>query len=259
MQIESLQNPRIKNLLKLQQKSRERRKQKLLVVEGIQENELALKNGFEAKELFVCEELFESAFFLDSKIKQFTVSSSLFNKIAYRGTTGGIIGIYYTRENRLTEIKLPENPLIVIMETVEKPGNLGAVLRTCDAAGVDLVVVCEPLTDWYNPNIIRSSVGTVFTNLLVSEEKEKLLSWLKKNEIQILATYLHEKTESLYKIDFRKKSALILGTEATGISKFWVENSDRLIKIPMKGQIDSLNISNAAAICIYEAVRQREK
>lgn len=256
MQIESLQNPKIKNLLKLQEKSRERKKQGLFVVEGIQENRLALSAGYKAEEFFVCENLFEEAFELPDK-KVYFISPVLFEKIAYRGTTGGIVGVYKIREKKLDEINLPESPLVVVLEAVEKPGNLGAVMRTCDGAGVDLLIVCDHLVDFYNPNVIRGSVGTVFTNQLVSEEKEKVVRWLKENKIQVISTFLRDNTKDLYEINLKKSTAIVLGTEATGLSEFWIENSDELIKIQMHGKVDSLNVSNAAAICIYEAVRQR--
>ncbi len=256
MQIESLQNPKIKNLQKLQEKSRERKKQGLFVVEGVQENQLALDADFDPVEFFICPSIFSHSFEIKASLQN-EVSNSLFEKIAYRGTTGGIIGIYKIKTKELNEVRLPENSLIVVLESVEKPGNLGAVLRTCDGAGVGLVVVCDPLVDFFNPNVIRSSVGTVFTNQLVSTTKEELVSWLKKEKIQILSTFLKPNTKSLYEMDFSKSSAIVLGTEAFGLTEFWVENSDELIKIPMNGKVDSLNVSNAAAICIYEAVRQR--
>lgn len=256
MLIESLQNPKIKNLLKLQEKSRERKKQGLFVVEGIQENQLAMDAGYVPIEFFICSDIFFHS--LDITIfVHHEVSKSLYEKIAYRGTTGGIIGIYKTKTKKLSDVRLPENTLIVVLESVEKPGNLGAVLRTSDGAGVDLVVVCDPLVDFFNPNVIRSSVGTVFTNQLVSTTKEELVAWLKKENIRIFSTFLKPNTKSLYDMDFSKSSALVFGTEAFGLSEFWVKNSDELIKIPMNGKVDSLNVSNAAAICIYEAVRQK--
>lgn len=256
MKIESLQNPQIKNLLKLQQKSRERKSSGLFVVEGVQENELALSSGFEAVKFYLAEGIYESNL-NTGKAEIVEVSDKLFEKIAYRGSTGGIIGLYKIRQNRIEDFKLPENPLIIILEAVEKPGNLGAVLRSCDGAGVDLLIVCDPLTDFYNPNIIRSSVGTVFTMPLIAESKEETVTWLNENNIQILSTYLREDTISLYQTDLKKGSAIVLGTEATGLSDFWVNHSDALIKIPMCGKVDSLNVSNAAAICSYEALRQR--
>jgi TrmH family RNA methyltransferase len=256
MFIESTQNPRIKNLLKLQEKSRERKKQGLFVVEGIQENQMALEAGYQPVEFFICENLFSDSFPLPKGL-EIQVSSTLFEKIAYRGTTGGIIGIYKIQQKKLEEIILPDNALVVVLEAVEKPGNLGAVLRTCDGAGVDLLVVCDPLVDFYNPNVIRSSVGTIFTNSFVSVEKEDLVECLKKMKVQIVSTFLREDTKNLYEVNLSKSSAIILGTEAFGLSEFWAENSDHLIKIPMKGKVDSLNVSNAAAICIYEALRQK--
>lgn len=256
MLIQSTQNPRIKNLLKLQEKSRERKKQGLFVVEGIQENEMAISAGFVPEEFFICDELFSEAYKIPNS-KQFFVSPSLFEKIVYRGTTGGIIGVYKTKFNELSDVRLPENALVVVLEAVEKPGNLGAVLRTCDGAGVDLLVVCDPLVDFYNPNVIRSSVGTVFTNQFISAEKSVLVNWLKNNNVQIVSTFLRDETKNLYDINLNRSSAIILGTEAFGLSEFWAEESDHLIKIPMKGKVDSLNVSNAAAICIYEALRQK--
>jgi TrmH family RNA methyltransferase len=256
MLIESTQNPRIKNLLKLQEKSRERKKQGLFVVEGIQENQMALEAGYQAEEFFICENLFSNSIFIP-KGKVVEVTPTLFEKIAYRGTTGGIIGVFKPKQTNLSEVKLPENALIVVLEAVEKPGNLGAVLRTCDGAAVDLLVVCDPLVDFYNPNVIRSSVGTIFTNQFISAEKEELVNWLKKEKVQIVSTFLREETKNLYEVNLNQSSALILGTEAFGLSEFWAENSDQLIKIPMKGKVDSLNVSNAAAICIYEALRQK--
>lgn len=255
-QIESPQNPKIKNLLKLQEKSRERKKQGLFVVEGVQEVRLALDSGFEANEFFVSESIFQNQIELP-KVQTNFVSEALFEKIVYRGTTGGIVGIFKMKQNNLSEIKLPENALVVVLESVEKPGNLGAILRTCDGAGVDALIVCDPLVDFYNPNVIRSSVGTIFTNQFVSDSKENVINWLKSNQIQIISTFLRDDTKNLYEIDFKKKSAIILGTENSGLKEDWLENSNFLVKIPMNGKVDSLNVSNAAAICIYEAIRQK--
>lgn len=256
MQIESAQNPKIKNLLKLQEKSRERKKQELFVVEGIQEIQLALNSGFEAKEFFVCDAVFQNEIKLpQTQIN--SISKSVFEKIAYRGTTGGIAGVFNIKQKRLSEIQLSENAFIVVLESVEKPGNLGAILRTCDGAGVDAIVVCDPLVDFFNPNVVRSSVGTIFTNQFASDSKENVINWLKSNQVQIISTYLRNDTKNLYDIDFRKKSAIVLGTENSGLTEDWLEHSDQLIKIPMRGKADSLNVSNAAAICIYEAIRQK--
>lgn len=256
MQIESLQNPRIKNLIKLQEKSRERKAQGLFLVEGLQENDLALKGGFEAVEFYICDAIFQNQIDL-GQTKQFDITKAIFEKLAYRKSTGGIIGVYKTKSTQLNDLKLPKNALIVVLEAVEKPGNLGAILRTADGAKVDAVLVCDETVDFYNPNVIRSSVGTLFTNQIASGSKENVLNFLKNQNINIVSTFLREDTKNLYDTDFTQSSAIVLGTEATGLSDFWADESDVLIKIPMLGFVDSLNVSNAAAICVYEAVRQR--
>ena len=257
MQIESLQNPKIKNLLKLQEKSRERKTQGLFIVEGKQENELAVKGGYEAVEIYVCEDIYESTIDF-GRAKMFEITRIVFEKLAYRKSTGGIIGVYKTKSSNLSTLKLPENPLVIVLEAVEKPGNLGAVLRTGDGAKVDAVIVCDETVDFFNPNVIRSSVGTLFTNKIASASKEEVLNFLKENKVQVISTFLRDETISLYDADFTSGSAIILGTEATGLSDFWADNSAALIKIPMLGFVDSLNVSNAAAICVYKAVRQRQ-
>ena len=257
MQIESLQNQKIKNLLKLQEKSRERKAQGLFIVEGTQENELAVKGGYEAVEIYICEDIYDSNIKFGNP-RRFEITRAIFEKLAYRKSTGGIIGVYKTKSADLDALNLPENPLIVILEAVEKPGNLGAVLRTGDGAKVDAVIVCDETVDFFNPNVIRSSVGTLFTNQIASASKEEVLNLLKSKNIQVVSTFLRDETISLYDANFTSGSAIILGTEATGLSDFWADNSDALIKIPMLGFVDSLNVSNAAAICVYEAVRQRK-
>lgn len=257
MQIESLQNQKIKNLLKLQEKSRERKNQGLFIVEGTQENELAINGGYEAVEVYICEDIYEANIKFGNP-RRFEITRAIFEKIAYRKSTGGVIGVYKTKSSNLEDLNLPENPLVVVLEAVEKPGNLGAVLRTGDGAKVDAVIVCDETVDFFNPNVIRSSVGTLFTNNIASASKEAVLEFLKERNVQIVSTFLRDETISLYEANFTSGSAIILGTEATGLSGFWADNSDVLIKIPMLGFVDSLNVSNAAAICVYEAVRQRQ-
>lgn len=257
MQIESLQNQKIKNLLKLQEKSRERKNQGLFIVEGTQENELAINGGYEAVEVYICEDIYEANIKFGNP-RRFEITRAIFEKIAYRKSTGGVIGVYKTKSSNLEDLNLPENPLVMVLEAVEKPGNLGAVLRTGDGAKVDAVIVCDETVDFFNPNVIRSSVGTLFTNNIASASKEAVLEFLKERNVQIVSTFLRDETISLYEANFTSGSAIILGTEATGLSDFWADNSDVLIKIPMLGFVDSLNVSNAAAICVYEAVRQRQ-
>ena len=189
MLIESLQNPRIKNLLKLQEKSRERKNQGLFIVEGTQENELAIKGGYEAVEIYICEDIYNKSIDFE-QAKVLTITKQVFEKLAYRKSTGGIIGVYKTKSSSLTDLQLPENALVVVLEAVEKPGNLGAVLRTGDGAKVDAVIVCDETVDFFNPNVIRSSVGTLFTNQIASASKETVLDFLKSKNIQVVSIYM---------------------------------------------------------------------
>lgn len=256
MEISSVQNQKVKQLIKLQQKSRERKLQNLFVVEGLQENRLALQNGFTAVQFFICTEFFNVELNLPST-QTYHVTKSVFEKIAYRTSTGGIIGVYKTKTFGIETLNVIKNPLVVVLEAVEKPGNLGAILRSCDAAKVDAVVVCDPKADFFNPNVIRSSVGTVFTQKIITTETSEFLSFCQKNSIQTLATYLRDDTQNLYDLDLTQPSAIIFGTEATGLSNIWAEKVTSTVKIPMLGQVDSLNVSNAVAVSVFEAVRQR--
>lgn len=258
MILESIHNPRIKNIISLLQKSKARKKQKVFVVEGIQEMELALQSRFELVEVYFSPEIFKEDTFLQNipLTKQFKVTQQLFEKVSYRNT-GGVLAIFKQKTTTLDELNTNKNPLFIVLERVEKPGNLGAVLRTADAANVDGVIVCDPIIDIYNPNVIRSSVGCLFSVPLIQMTSSEAIDWLQKENIDIVVTYLHENTISVYENDFKKSTAIVMGTEATGVTAPWIEKANTLIKIPMQGKIDSLNVSNATAICTFEAVRQR--
>lgn len=184
------------------------------------------------------------------------VHENVFSKLAYRESTGGIIALAEQKQNRLEDLRLADNPLLLVMEGVEKPGNLGAVLRTADAAGIDAVIVCDPLTDFYNPNVIRSSVGCVFTNQVASASSADTIQWLQSKEISLLCTYL-KASRPYHEVDYTRPSAIVMGTESTGLSQQWIENSNENIIIPMQGKVDSMNVSTAAAVVIFEAARQR--
>lgn len=256
--ITSTQNPKVKSLLALE-KPRERRKQQLFIVEGKKEIGLALEAGYKIGNIFFCDEMVSEAELstlpLENKLL-IPVSKEVFDKIAIRESTGGMIAVAEQKTHRLAEIKLSKNPLVLILEGVEKPGNLGAVLRTADAAGVDAVIICDPQTDFYNPNVIRSSVGCVFTNQLAAATSEETIAWLKENNVSVFCTYL-KAAKPYHQIDFTKPTAIVMGTEATGLSDSWVKNSDANIIIPMNGKIDSMNVSNATAVVVFEAIRQR--
>ncbi len=257
MEITSIQNPKIKYLLKLQQKSKLRKQDKLFVVEGVQENTLALEAGYEPTSFFIESSIFKNEINIPKPLI-INVSKEVFEKIAYRNTTGGIIGIYHIKDNSLNAIPTQKNPLFIVLEGVEKPGNLGAILRTGDAVNATAIVVCDSKVDFYNPNVVRSSVGTLFTNNLVATNKQEWVEYCQKKQVKIASTFLREDTQNLYNVDFKNSVALVFGTEADGLSDFWLNYSDETIKIPMHGKVDSLNVSNAVAVCVYEALRQRD-
>lgn len=270
--ITSGQNPKIKELLALQEKSRERRRQGLFVVEGRRELEHCLDAGFTPDTIFICPEIFschpearpelvegrsEGSYPFGDRCKTFHVSPEVYEKIAYRGGTEGIIAEMRYKERKLEDIKLSENPLVIVLESVEKPGNLGAVLRSADAAGADAVIICDPLTDLYNPNLIRSSVGAAFSVPCVACSSEACIGWLKAHGLQILTAQLQD-SSPYYDVDMCRPTAIVMGTEATGLTPQWREAADAHIRIPMLGRVDSLNVSVSAAVLMYEAVRQRE-
>ena len=258
--ITSPHNPKVKSLLALE-KPRERRKQQLFIVEGKKEIGLALQAGYKIGNLFYCVDLFPETDLKSLGIEDkflVPVTKEVFDKIAVRENSGGVIAVAEMRVHRLDDIKLSSSPLVLVLESVEKPGNLGAILRTADAAGLDGVIICDPQTDFYNPNVIRSSLGCVFTMAIASATSGEAIEWLKKNKINIYGTYL-KASRPYYEIDFTKSSAVVLGTEATGLSDEWVKNTDANIIIPMRGRIDSMNVSNAAAVVVFEAVRQRSR
>ena len=281
-QITSAQNPKIRNLLLLQEKSKARREQGLFVVEGRRELEHCLEAGYTVRTVFVCPELAgnrwpvgaghdgkHSAGHDGSVIPGQTstvipgltgnlveVPEALYRKVAYRESTEGIIAEVECRERRLEDLQLGEKPLIVVLESVEKPGNLGAVLRSADAARADAVIVCDPLTDLYNPNLIRASLGGVFTVPTVCASSTETIAWLRTHGIRILTAQLQD-SSWYYDIDMTVGTALVMGTESTGLTPVWREAADAHIRIPMLGRLDSLNVSVSAAILLFEAVRQR--
>lgn len=260
--ISSVQNPKIKLLLQLQQKSSERRKHNLFVVEGLREVEHCIDAGFTIDTVFYCPGLLgekrcvEILARIGSKVRRFSVSADVYQKIAYRGSTEGIIAEVMSHQLTLSGLQLPENPLVIVLESVEKPGNLGAVLRSADAANVDAVVVCDPLTDLFNPNLIRSSIGAIFSVPCVACESTECIPFLKGKGIRILTAQLQD-SKLYYDTDMKSGTAIVMGTESTGLTDVWREAADAHIRIPMLGRLDSLNVSVSAAILMFEAVRQR--
>ena len=259
--ITSLQNTAIKNIVKLYNSSKERRDQQLFVIEGARELSLALQSCYSIKSVYVCRDMFSKTKYPDvlNSLPEniiFDISSSVFEKIAYRENTDGIVALAKPKQHGLSDIKISDNPFIIILESVEKPGNLGAVLRTADAAAVDAVIICDNKTDFYNPNVIRSGVGGLFTLQTAICTSEEALEWLKGNGINIYAAELNG-AKQYHSIDYTIPSAIVMGTEANGLTYFWINNAKERIKIPMRGMIDSLNVSVSTAIITFEAMRQR--
>jgi TrmH family RNA methyltransferase len=256
--ITSTQNPKIKSLLALE-KPRERRKQCLFVIEGMKEIKMALEAGYTIGNLFYCEEVVsqkELKSLITSERLLIPVSKEVFDKIAIRENSGGVLAVAEQKTHRLDQLKLSASPLLLILESVEKPGNLGAILRTADAAGIDAVIICDPHTDFYNPNVIRSSIGCIFTKQIASATSEETIAWLKQNNISIFCTYLRA-SQPYHEVNYNTPCAIVMGTEATGLSALWVDQADANIIIPMQGKIDSMNVSTAAAVVVFEAKRQR--
>lgn len=254
MLIESFQNEKVKYITKLLADNRFRKKSDVFVVEGQQENERAQKFGFEPVEFFISENIFQKEL---PKGKVHLVSDKVYEKIAYRGSSEGIIGVYKTKEEDLSSFKPQDNSTVIIVEGVEKPGNLGAILRSCEAFGIDALIVSDGKTDFYNPNVIRSSVGCLFGMKVFQADNQKTLEFLQENNFNIYTTIMDETAEDLYKRDFKEKSAVLFGTEHSGLSDFWIGKGKNTL-IPMAGSIDSLNLSNAVAITCYEALRQKK-
>lgn len=255
--ISSAQNPKVKRLLALQQKSSERRKAGLFVVEGQREIERCVAAGFEVETVFWCKEFAPSPIREDWGAAAVVVTPSVYERMAYRGSTEGVIAEVRTRQLQLADLPLGDNPLIVVLESVEKPGNLGAILRSADAAGADAVVVCDPLTDLFNPNVVRASTGAVFSVPMVTCTSEECIRFLQERGISILTAQLQD-SELYYDTDMRRPTAIVMGTEATGLTDQWRQAATAHIRIPMLGVADSLNVSVSAAILLYEAVRQRQ-
>lgn len=256
--LSSTSNPKIKSLIALS-KPRERKKQQLFVIEGSREIRMALKAGYRIGSIFYCHDLI-SVDALEPELRDnkllIPVTQEIFDKIAVRENSGGIVAVAEMKAHELSTVALPANPLILVLESVEKPGNLGAVLRTADAAGVDVVVVCDPQTDLYNPNTVRSSIGCVFTVPIATTTSSAAMDWLRNKGISIWCTYL-EASKPYHETDFTGPSAIVMGAEATGISQAWITAATGNIIIPMQGKIDSMNVSTAAAVVIFEARRQR--
>lgn len=259
--ISSIQNSTVKRLLLLQSKAKARRNEGGFVVEGLRELTLCISGGYEVKEVyyvpnFVSLKELTEILSEQQDIVFIEITEEVYKKLAYRESTEGVIAFAKAKTTTLSDLQLPGNPLILVAEAPEKPGNIGALLRTADAANVDAVIIANPRTDLYNPNIIRSSVGCVFTNQIASAPTAEVIAFLKQKNIAIYSAILQE-AQNYHEQDYTVATALVVGTEATGLTEAWREASTQNVKIPMQGAIDSMNVSVAAGILVFEAKRQR--
>ncbi len=261
--IHSRNNDQVKNLVKLRERKHRDRQERFLV-EGLRELSHALGAGFEIDTIYFCPEYFPSDAhieFIDQQRRSgerqlVRMSEDAFTKAAYREGPDGLIGIGRQQNSHLNDLKLTEPPLLLVLEGIEKPGNLGAILRSADGAGADAVILVDCVLDLYNPNAIRSSQGLIFALPIISTTRDSLQTWLKAKQIQCIATT--PDTESLHwDVNYTLGTALFFGSESKGLTDFWLEQADQRIRIPMAGRADSLNVAAAAAVCLYEATRQR--
>jgi TrmH family RNA methyltransferase len=253
--ITSLQNPRIKHIVKLREDKRQRQRDQLMLVEGFDELTQALGSGLQPEALLTAPELASRSIDM-ANAETITVTRAVFEKISYRDNPDGWLGIFPIPTRTLEDIQLSSSPLVIVAESVEKPGNLGAILRTADAAHVDALLVCDPRVDLWNPNVIRASRGAVFTVPTVEVESANALTWLRSNKMRVLAA-TPSATQMYTDVNMKEPLAIAVGTEDTGLTDFWMQNADLQVRIPMLGKVNSLNVSIATALITYEAVRQR--
>ena len=255
MDITSAQNPRVKHIVKLRDDKKTRKEDGLMLVEGFDEIQHALAAGHTPQTLLFGPELASRAL-TDSSIETLTVSRAVFEKISYRENPDGWMGIFPIPKISLADLTLSKTPLMIVAESIEKPGNLGAILRTADAAGVDALLVCDARVDVWNPNVVRASRGAVFSVPVVECENAEALKWLKRGGMRVVAA--SPAAEEIYSdVDLKSPVAIVVGTEDEGLSDFWMTNADVKVKIPMMGKVNSLNVSVSTALIVYEAMRQR--
>lgn len=261
--ITSLQNPRVKQLVKLRDR-RDRDEAGLFLVEGYREVRRALEKKIRLTELYFCPEWFlgenEPALIEQARLagaQLFELSKEAFAKCAYRDRPDGLLAVAPQWKHALADLKLSPHPFLLVVESIEKPGNLGTILRSADAAGVDSVIVCDAVTDIFNPNVVRSSTGVLFSVPVVVADSATVHAWLREKGVRIVATT--PDTPNIYtQVDLCGPLAIVMGSEQYGLSEFWLKESNQLVCIPMAGQADSLNVAMATIITLFEAVRQRQ-
>lgn len=254
--ITSTSNSKIKWVKSLHKNST-RKAEGVFFIEGLKEIGFALDGGYLLHSLYLCPDILKSEAPVQPGAEVYTLSKQCYEKIAYRESTEGVLAVFRAKHRTLDELTFDDNPLVLIAESIEKPGNLGAILRTADGSGVDAVIVCDPTVDIFNPNVIRASLGTVFTKQVTSATSAEVYDFLQKHEINIYGALLSYDSKNFTSADYKPATAFILGTEHDGLTQYWQERCTP-VQIPMRGENDSLNVSVAAAILAYEALRQRE-
>jgi RNA methyltransferase, TrmH family len=255
MDITSLQNPRVKHIVRLRDDKRQRQMDGLMLVEGFDEIQLALSAGYKPQTVLSAPELVSRQIDV-LNAEMITVNRAVFEKISYRQNPDGWLAVFSIPSASLDDLKLSQAPLIIVAESIEKPGNLGAILRTADAARADALFVCDPRVDAYSPNVVRASRGTLFTVPVIETNSTQAIIFLQRNGIRVLAA-TPSAEEEYTRQDLRGPLAIVVGTEAGGLSDFWLSQADLKVKIPMMGKVNSLNVSVSTALIVYEAIRQR--
>ena len=260
--ISSVANPGVKQVVKLRKRSY-RDESGLMIIEGNTELQRAIDAGYPFEKLYFCPALFRTSFEQDilqrcddNKTVLIECTIPVFNKISYRDNSNGLLAVAPQIQGQLSQIDIKENMLVVVAESIEKSGNLGAIMRSADATGVDVVIVCDRCTDINNPNVIRASIGTIFTVPVVETDSMTAINWLRDNNIKILAA-TPEAEVVHYDVDMSGSLAIAVGSEKPGLSKLWLDIADIRVKIPMLGKADSLNVSASATVLLYEALRIR--
>lgn len=260
--VTSLKNPRVKHAVRLRDR-RDRDREGLMIIEGYRPLLRAVENGYPVQEVFFCEELFQGGNeealierLAEAGAERVPVSAAVLSKMAYRDRPEGLVAVAPQRRRHIAELDLPDTPFLLVAEAIEKPGNLGTMLRSADAAGVDALILCDRCTDLFNPNVVRASIGTLFTVPVAEGTSDEVLRWLRDKGIALLAATPH--TDSVYtEVDLTGPVAITVGTEQYGLSDRWMAQADLKVKIPMFGQADSLNVATATTLFLFEAVRQR--
>jgi TrmH family RNA methyltransferase len=262
--ITSLQNPRVKQLVKLRDR-RPRDAARQFLVEGFRQIRRALDKGYAPVELYTCPDWYPGeqgneatliAEAAEAGARVFELNKHAFAKVAYRERPDGLLAVLPQWQHTLDDLPLSDDPFVLVVEAIEKPGNLGTILRSADAAGVDGLIVCDPVTDLFNPNVVRASTGVLFSVPVAIADSAEVRAWLQAKQIRSVAT-TPAATQLHTEADLRGPLAIVMGSEQYGLSDAWLAEADDTVRIPMAGQADSLNVAMATIITLFEAVRQR--